>query len=720
MARSLDAHNRQAPVSQGATIIGANFQPHDAVAVITLDNPPLNGLNHELRAGLVAGIDRAGTDAAVEAVIIIGGGRAFSSGADIREFNTPKSTAEPTLRSVIRIVEANAKPVIAAIGGICMGGGLELALGCHFRVASPGAKIALPEVKLGLLPGAGGTQRLPRAIGVEAALNMIVSGAPVSSEQFKGTRLIDEIIDGELLPGALAFARKIVAERRPLTRLRDVKIDFPNAEAFFQFARNSVGPLARNFPAPLKCIDAVAATVTRLFDDGLAFERELFSQLVQTPESRALRHAFFAERAAAKIPDVPENTAARSIASVAVIGAGTMGGGIAMNFLNAGFPVTVLEMKQEALDKGLATMRKNYEASVKRGKLTAEKLQQTVALLKPTLSYDDVKTADLVIEAVFEDMAVKQAVFEKLDAVAKPGAILATNTSTLDVNKIAAFTRRPHDVVGMHFFSPANVMKLLEVVRGEKTAKDVLVTVMQIARKINKTAAVSGVCDGFIGNRMIEQYLRQAMFLLDEGASPQQVDRTLERFGMAMGPFRMSDLAGNDVGWYIRKRRYVEKPNVVYSRIVDRLCELGRFGQKTGLGWYRYEAGKRDAIPDPAVDEMIAGYRKELGTQFGIVPRKIADDEIVERCILALVNEGARILEEGIAQRASDIDIIYLTGYGFPLYRGGPMLYADMLGLYNVVRSMARLAANAHADPVFWQPAPLLARLAAEGKTFNG
>jgi 3-hydroxyacyl-CoA dehydrogenase len=689
---------------------------HDGVAVITLDNPPLNGLNHELRDGLVTGIDRASADAGVKAVIVIGAGRAFSSGADIREFNTPKSTAEPTLRSVIRVVESNAKPVIAAIGGICMGGGLELALGCHFRVASPGAKIALPEVKLGLVPGAGGTQRLPRAIGVEAALNMIVSGATVSSEQFKGTRLIDEIVDAELLQGALALARKVVAEKRSLTRLRDVKIDFPNADAFFQFARNSVGPLAKNFPAPLKCIDAVAAAVTKPFDEGLKFERELFMQLVQTPESRALRHAFFAERAAAKIPGVPENTPARNIASVAVIGAGTMGGGIAMNFLSAGFPVTILEMKQEALDKGVATLRKNYEGSVKRGKLTPEKLQQNIALLEPTLSYDDIKGADLVIEAVFEDMAVKQAVFEKLDAVMKPGAILATNTSTLDVNKIAGFTRRPQDVVGMHFFSPANVMKLLEVVRGEETAKEVLVAVMQVAKKINKTAVVSGVCDGFIGNRMIEQYLRQAMFLLDEGASPRQVDGALERFGMAMGPFRMSDLAGNDVGWYIRKRRYVEKPNVVYSKIADRLCELGRFGQKTGLGWYRYEAGKRDAIPDPAVDELIGRYRKEIG----ITARKIADDEIVERCILALVNEGARILEEGIAQRASDIDMVYLTGYGFPLYRGGPMLYADMLGLYNVVRSMARLAASAHADPSFWQPAPLLARLAAEGKTFNG
>ena len=683
--------------------------------MITLDNSPLNGLNHDLRAGLAAGVDRASADARVEAVILIGAGRAFSSGADIREFNTPKTTAEPTLRNVIRIVETSAKPVIAAIGGICMGGGLELALGCHFRVASPGAKIALPEVKLGLLPGAGGTQRLPRAIGVEAALNMIVSGTPVSSEQFKGTKLIDDIVDGDLLQGALAFARRVLVERRPLTRLRDAKIDFPNAEAFFQFARNSVGPLTKNLPAPLKCIDAVAAAVTMPFDDGLKFERELFTQLVQTPESRALRHAFFAERAAAKIPDVPEDTPARKIVSAAVIGAGTMGGGIAMNFLSAGIPVTILETKQEALDKGVATIRKNYEGSVKRGKLAPEKLQQNMALLRPTLSYDDVQAADLVIEAVFEDMAVKRAVFEKLDSVMKPGAILATNTSTLDVNQIARFTQRAQDVVGTHFFSPANIMKLLEVVRGKTTGKDVLITIMQVARKINKTAVVSGVCDGFIGNRMLEQYLRQAMFLLEEGALPAQVDRALERFGMAMGPFRMSDLAGNDVGWYIRKRRYIEKPNVIYSKIADRLCEQGRFGQKTGLGWYRYEAGRRDAIPDPAVDELIAGYRKEIG----MTPGKIADDEIVERCIFALVNEAARILEEGIAQRASDIDMVYLTGYGFPLYRGGPLFYADTLGVYNVARSMARLATNAHADPAFWQPAPLLAKLAAEGKTFN-
>jgi 3-hydroxyacyl-CoA dehydrogenase len=683
--------------------------------VITLDNPPVNGLGHEVRSQLVAGVDRALADPAVNAIVLIGAGKVFSGGADIKEFNTPRAMAEPTLRTAIRVVEAADKPVIAAIGGVCMGGGLELSLGCHFRVASPGAQIALPEVKLGILPGAGGTQRLPRVIGVEPALNMIVSGSTVVSEKFKGTPLFDAIIEGDLLAGALSFAQRVVADKLPLKRVRDIRIKLPDAEAYFQFARNSVGPLARNFPAPLKCVDAVAAAVSMPIDDGLRYERELFMQLVLTPESRALRHAFFAERAATKIPGIDAGTVARKIERVAIIGAGTMGGGIAMNFLNAGIPVTILETTQEALDKGLATIRRNYEGTVKKGKLTPEKMQQTLALLASTLSYDDIAQADLVIEAVFEDIAVKQAVFEKLDACMKPGAILATNTSTLDVDRIAGFTRRPQDVVGLHFFSPANVMKLLEVVRGAKTAPDVVLTVIQAAKKIRKTAVVSGVCDGFIGNRMVEQYLRQAFFLVEEGASPQQVDRALEKFGMAMGPFRMSDLAGNDIGWAIRKRRYIEKPHVVYSKIADKLCEMGRFGQKTGAGWYQYPPGRRDALPDPIVDAMIAGYRKERG----IVPRKIADDEIVERCIFALVNEGARIVEEGIALRASDIDVVYLAGYGFPVYRGGPMLYADMVGLYNVVRSIERFAAQPGGDATFWQPAALLSRLAAEGATFN-
>ena len=693
-----------------------NFKLHGEVAVITLDNAPVNGLGHAVRTGLVAGIDAANADQKVKAIVITGAGNAFSGGADIKEFNTPKALAEPTLHTAIRTAEGSAKPVIAAINGTCMGGGLELSLGCHFRVAAPGAQIALPEVKLGLIPGAGGTQRLPRAVGVETALNMIVSGNPVPAEQLKSTALIDEIIGGDFREGTLAFARKVIAEKLPAKRVRDMKVDFPNAEAFFAFARNSVAGVVKNLPAPLKCVEAVAASVSKPFDEGLRYERELFLELIQSSESKALRHAFFGERAAAKIPDVPADTPTRKVERVAVIGAGTMGGGIAMNFLNAGIPVTILEMKQEALDKGVATIRKNYEGSVKRGKLTAEKAEGNMGLLKPTLSYDDIRDADLVIEAVFEEMGVKEGVFRKLDEVMKPGAILASNTSTLDVDKIAGFTKRPEDVVGMHFFSPANIMKLLEVVRGKKTARDVLATVMQLAKKIRKTAVVSGVCDGFIGNRMLEQYQRQVMFLLEEGATPQQIDRAMEKWGMAMGPFRVGDLAGNDISWAVRKRRYVEKPNVLYSRIADRLCEMGRFGQKTGAGWYRYEPGKRDAIPDPVVEEMIANYRQEKG----IKPRKIGDEEIIERCVYSLVNEGAKILEEGIAARASDIDMVYLTGYGFPLHRGGPMLYADTIGPFNVARSMQRYAANPHGDPAFWKPAPLLAKLAAEGKTFNG
>jgi 3-hydroxyacyl-CoA dehydrogenase len=693
----------------------ANYSTHGAVAVIAMNNPPVNGLGHDLRSGIVAGIGQALADPAVKAIVLIGSARAFSGGADIREFNTPKAFAEPTLHTVIRLAEGSAKPVIAAIGGVCMGGGLELALGCHYRVVTAGAQIALPEVKLGILPGAGGTQRLPRVVGVETALNMIVSGAAVPSEQLKGTALFDQMIEGDLQAGALAFANKVIAEKRPLKRVRDLKIDYPNAEGFFQFARNTVGAMAKNFPAPLKCIDAMAAAVSKPFDQGMAVEREAFVYLVQTPESKALRHAFFGERAASKIADVPEDTPVRKIEKVAVIGAGTMGGGITMNFLNAGIPVTILEMKPEALEKGVGIIRKNYENSLKKGKLTQEKLDQRMGLLKTTMSYGDLKDADLVIEAVFEEIGVKEQVFRKLDEVMKQGAILATNTSTLNVNKIANFTKRPQDVIGMHFFSPANVMRLLEVVRGAATAKDVLATVMQIAKKIKKTAVVSGVCDGFIGNRMIEHYGRVAGFLVEDGASPWQVDRALEKWGMAMGPFRMGDLAGNDIGWAIRKRRYVEKPDVMYSKIADRLCEMGRFGQKTGMGWYRYEAGKRDAIPDPIVDKLIEDYRKDKG----ITPRKISDEEIVERCIFALVNEAARLLEEGIAQRASDIDMVYLTGYGFPLYRGGPMLYADQVGLYNVVAAMQRFAAAPGGDAKFWQPAPLLVKLVAEGKTFN-
>jgi 3-hydroxyacyl-CoA dehydrogenase len=698
--------------------MGANYEVRGSVAVITMDNPPVNGLGHATRVAIADGLDRAATDPAVQAVVLTGAGKAFSGGADIKEFGSPKAGAEPNLLSLIKQLEAMNKPVVAALHSVVMGGGLELALGCHYRVAAPGAAIALPEVKIGLVPGAGGTQRLPRVLGLETALNMIVSGEPVKSEQLAalpGQKLIDQMIDGDLLAGATAFAQAKAAER-PLPLVRQLKVSHPNPDGYLQFARNTVKAMSKHFPAPAKCVDCVEQSVkAKTIEDGLAYELSVFWGLMVTPESKALRHAFFGERAAAKIPDVPEDTPVRPVQKVAVIGAGTMGGGISMNFLNAGIPVTLLEMKQDALDRGVATIRRNYEAQVKKGKLKQNQLDQRMALLSTTLSYDDIRDADMVIEAVFEDMGVKQKVFETLDAVIKPGAILATNTSTLDVNRIASFTKRPQDVIGTHFFSPANVMKLLEVVRGEKTAKDVLATVMQLGKKIKKTAVVSGVCDGFIGNRMIEQYSRQAGFLLDEGATPQQVDKAIERFGFAMGPFRMSDLAGNDIGWAIRKRRAVEYPDMKYSRTADLLCELGRFGQKTGAGWYDYHPGQRDAIPSPLVVEMIEKHRADIG----MTPRQISDEEIVQRLVFSLVNEGARILEEGIASKASDIDMVYLTGYGFPLWRGGPMCYADQVGLFNVVQAMKRFARNPHDDAKFWVPAPLLAKLAAEGKTFT-
>ncbi|NYG35018.1 enoyl-CoA hydratase/isomerase family protein [Sphaerotilus montanus] len=690
---------------------------HGAVAVIMLDNPPVNGLGYDTRRAFAAHVQAADADPAVTAIVITGAGKAFSGGADIKEFGSPKAIAEPNLLSLIRLLENCSKPTIAAIHSVCMGGGLELSLGCHYRVSAPGASIALPEVKIGLVPGAGGTQRLPRALGVETALNMIVSGDPVKSEvlaQVPGQKLIDRMIDGDLLAGALAFAEEVAAVR-PLPLVRNLKATHPESDAYFQFARNTAKAMAKNFPAPARCVDCVEQAVKAKFDAGMVYEREAFVALMMTPECKALRHAFFAERAASKIPDVPENTPQRPIAKIAVIGAGTMGGGISMNFLNAGIPVVMLEMKQEALDRGVATIRKNYEAQVKKGKLKQDKYEQRMALLTTTLHYAEIGDADMVIEAVFEDIEVKRAVFEQLDAVMKPGAILASNTSTLDVDKIASFTKRPQDVVGTHFFSPANVMKLLEVVRGAATAKDVLATVMALGKKIKKTCVVSGVCDGFIGNRMIEQYSRQAGFLLEEGCTPQQVDRAVEKFGFAMGPFRMGDLAGNDIGWFIRKRRYQEKPNMRYSKTADLLCELGRYGQKTGAGWYDYVPGQRNAIPSALVEQMIADHR----TALGITPRKISDEEIVHRLVYSLVNEAAKILEEGIASKASDIDMVYLTGYGFPLHRGGPMCYADTQGLFNVVEDMKRFARNPHDDAEFWQPAPLLARLVAEGKTFS-
>ncbi len=699
--------------------MSADYKVHGDVAVISLNNPPVNGLGLSTRQAITEGVEKAVQDASIKAIVITGHGKAFSGGADIREFGSPKATQEPNLLSVIAQIENCAKPVVAAVHTVAMGGGLELALGCHYRIAAPGASIALPEVKIGLLPGAGGTQRLPRVLGVEPALNMIVSGEAIKSEMLAmlpGQKLFDKMSASaeSLMDEALKFAREVSATR-PLPRVRDLPCKHHQGDAYFQFTRNMVKGMAKNFPAPPKCVDAVQAATKKKFDEGMVIERELFINLMWTPECRALRHLFISQRAASKIADVPDTTPTRTIKQIAVIGAGTMGGGISMNFLNAGIPVKILETKQEALDRGIATIKKNYEAQVKKGKLKEDKYAQRMALLTSTLSYDDIKDADLVIEAVFEEMGVKETVFKQLDAVMKPGAILASNTSTLDVNAIANFTKRPEDVIGMHFFSPANVMKLLEVVRGAKTAKDVLATVMALAKTIKKTAVVSGVCDGFIGNRMIEQYGRQGGFLLEEGCTPQQVDKAIEKFGFAMGPFRMGDLAGNDIGWAIRKRRYVEKPNMKYSKTADLLCEMGRFGQKVGKGWYDYQAGKRDAIPNKEVEDMVVKHRATIG----MTPRKISDEEIVQRLVFSLVNEAAHILEDGIASKASDIDMVYITGYGFPIYRGGPMLYADQVGLFNVVQAMHRFAANPHDDAEFWKPAPLLAKLAAEGKTFN-
>ncbi len=685
------------------------------VAVITMNNPPMNTMSHANRSAVKAALDAANGDAAVGAIVVTGGGKVFSAGAEIKEFNTPAATASPFLGEVIAALDASAKPVVAAIHGVAMGGGLELALGCHYRVGAPGAQIALPEVKLGLLPGAGGTQRLPRLIGAEQALEMIVSGNPVTSEKFVPGTLFDEIASGDLLEAACAFAAKTAAKGGPYKRARDLAVKLENAPAFFEAARARVAKESRGYPAPLKCLAAVEASVNLPFDVGIKAERSGFMELVATSESKAMRHYFFGERAVAKIPDVPEDTPLRPVKSAAVIGAGTMGGGITMNFVNAGIPVTLLETKQEALDRGLAVVRKNYEGTAKKGRMTMDDVEKRMALIKPTLSYADIGQADIVVEAVFEELGVKEAVFKNLDEVMKPGAILASNTSTLDVDKIAGFTKRPQDVIGTHFFSPANVMRLLEVVRGAKTAKDVLATTMKLAKTIKKIGVVSGVCDGFIGNRMVEQYIRQAMFLLEEGALPQQVDAALEKWGMAMGPFRMSDLAGNDIGWAIRKRRYVEKPDMKYAKIADKICEIGRYGQKTGAGFYKYVAGDRTAHPDPVVEQIIVGYSKDAGT----ARRAISDQEIVERCIYALVNEAAHILEEGIAMRAVDVDMVYMTGYGFPIYRGGPMFYADTVGLNNVVAAMHKYAANPQGDPAFWKPAPLLAKLAGAGKTFN-
>jgi 3-hydroxyacyl-CoA dehydrogenase len=686
------------------------------LGVITLDNPPVNALavTKGVLQRILDAIKEGEHDPVVRAFLIMGSGRAFSGGADISEFGQPLPVGLATLPVLAQYMDTVTKPIVAGIHGFALGGGLELALACHYRCAVAGTQLGLPEVKLGLLPGAGGTQRLPRLIGIERALEVIVSGDPLPAEKALELGVIDEIVKGEIAQAAVTFANRVVREGRGIRRTSALpaKLEQP-ADQFFAAARTRMAKEHRGYPAPLAIVDCLEAAVTLPFAKGLARERELFERLRDTNESKAMRHLFFAERQVAKIPDVPEDTPTREIRSAALIGAGTMGGGIAMNFANAGIPVKVLETTQEALDKGLGVVRKNYANTVAKGRLTQEQMDKRMALFRGVLGYDELKDADIVIEAVFEDMNVKKEVFTRLDAACKPGAILATNTSTLDVDEIAAATGRPGDVLGLHFFSPANVMKLLEVVRAAKTSKEVLATAMKLSRNIKKVGVVAGVCDGFIGNRMLHAYFREAGFLLEEGALPQQVDKVIEDFGFAMGPFRVSDLAGLDVGWYIRKRQAATRPpHLRYSKVADQICEMGRFGQKTGAGWYRYEAGNRTPIPDPVIEELIVKASKEAG----IERREITGQEILERCMYALVNTGARILEEGIALRASDIDIVYLYGYGFPRYRGGPMFYADTVGLDKVFAAVERFHEQ-HGQ--FWQPAGLLEKLAAEGGRFN-
>ncbi len=691
-----------------------SLNQHGAIAVITLNSPPVNALGVPVIDGIHQLIQRAHADVAAKAIVLIGAGRAFSGGADIREFDKPRPADKPTLPQLLEVMDAFNKPLVAAIHGVAMGGGLELALACDYRIALPGAQIALPEVKIGILPGAGGTQRLPRAIGVEAALGMITTGDPVLTDQAHKLGIVDEIATGDLLQAALAFAQKVIDEKRGTRKLSQLTAKMPsgasNAAEYFAAAKARIAKEKRGFPAPLACAECVEAAVTMPFAQGIARERDLFLGLVKGTESAALRYLFFAERQAQKIPDVPEDTPVREIKSAAVIGAGTMGGGIAMNFANAGIPVTMLETSQEALDRGLATCKKNYAGTVAKGRLAQEAMDKRMSLMKGTLAFDDLKNADIIIEAVFEEMPIKKEVFGKLDAIAKPGAILATNTSTLDVNTIAAATKRPQDVIGTHFFSPANVMRLLEIVRGAKTAKDVIATTMQLAKRIKKTGVLVGVCDGFVGNRMIFPYATQAWFMVEEGALPQQVDGVLQKWGMAMGPFAMNDLAGMDVSWRIRKGK--PRPPGRYSPLADWICEQGRYGQKTGAGVFKYEAGNRTPIADPEIEALIMKASQEAG----ITRRVISDQEIIERCIYALVNEGAKILEEGIALRASDIDIIYRDGYGFPAYRGGPMFYADTVGLKNVYEAVERYHQQ-HGD--WWKPAPLLKKLASDGKRFT-
>ena len=686
-----------------------NYRLEGEIAVLTIANPPVNALGLPVREGLMQALQRAAADAAVRAVVLSGGGGTFSAGADISEFDSGAALTAPTGRDVQAALEASSKPVVAAIDGVALGGGLELALACHWRVAGNGARVGLPEVKIGLVPGGGGTQRFTRLAGPQAALEAITSGAQLTAERARELGVVD-VVAADALAGAIAHARQAVAQRWPLRLASELTehIRGVDRELFAAF-RRKIEPKARGQLAPWRIIDAVEAACTRPKEEGFRIEREYFLECRDSPQRRALVHVFFAEREARRIPGLPADVQPLPIRTAAVIGAGTMGGGIAMNFANAGIPVVVLEVNQEALERGLAAVRRNYATSVTRGSLTQARADAALALIQGVTDYAAVGNADIVIEAVFEDLKVKQEVFGRLDQVAARHAILATNTSTLDIDAIAAATSRPEKVVGTHFFSPANVMKLLENVRGRRTSAQTIATVMALARTLGKVAVLAGNCDGFIGNRMLGFYGAESEFLLEEGATPEQIDRVVEGFGFAMGPLAMRDLAGNDVGFLIRKGRKLA-PDERWSPILERLVGEGRLGQKAGKGFYRYEG--RTRLPDPQVTALIESVSRELG----IERRPIADEEILERLLHPLVNEGARILAEGIAIRASDIDVVYVNGYGFPAYRGGPMFYADHVGLAKILQVMRRLEEQ-HGEIL--RPAPLLERLAREGKGFG-
>ena len=684
------------------------------IAVITINNPPVNALSPGVPEGISDALDQIAQDAAVKAIVLIGGGRTFIAGADIKEFGkmtSGKPRGAGLLPFLLKIEDSN-KPVIVAIHGTAFGGGLEVAMACHYRVAVSSAQVGQPEVKLGIIPGAAGTQRLPRLAGVAKAVEMCTTGNPIKAAEALQFGIVDRIIEGDLLPGAIAFAREVAAKPAPKTRERNEKLGTPADNApIFAAARETVAKKQRGLLAPVAAITVIEGATTLPFAEGCQLEQKLFIECLFSEQSKALIRVFFSEREVSKIPDVPKDTPLILIKSAAVVGAGTMGGGIAMVLANAGIPVLLKEADQAALDRGLATIQSNYANSVKRGRFSQQDADERFKRITPTLFYDDFSKVDLVIEAVFEGMALKKEVFKELDRVCKPGAILASNTSTLNIDEIASATSRPASVIGTHFFSPANVMRLLEIVRGKATSKEVIATCMQLSRTLGKVGVLVGNCRGFVGNRMFGPYRREAQFLVEEGASVAAVDKALSDFGMAMGPLATGDLAGLDVGWRIRKEyRHLEKPGIRQPLVEDNLCELGRFGQKVKAGWYKYD-DVRHATHDPAVDELI----RKWVTEAQIPQREISPAEIVDRCIYALVNEGARILEEGYALRACDIDVIYLNGYGFPAYRGGPMWYADTVGLKQV---LARISEFHRQHGEIWQPAPLLMRLADQGKTF--